>query len=190
MLLSCSAASVSLTYFPLIVPSLRVLAQRLAATQTDSTLLMRRRGWRWSPFPFCPLSQSAGGETSRGACLHMASRSASAGSFTYSTHMCSVAARSSHFPPLFSCLQDVERLQTGEGGGWKGSRVWLKQDICYIIKAGPSAADLKKQLDIFCSKKFKIWGFFFLCRQGAESKVIRRSSSNLISTDSAWCQLT
>lgn len=53
---------------------------------------------------------------------------------THTVHMCSVAAQSSHFPPLFSYLQDVERLQTG-GGVWKGSRVWLKQDICYIIKA-------------------------------------------------------
>lgn len=121
MLLSCLAASVSLTYFPLIVPSLRVLAQRLAATQTDSTLLMRARP--------CGGGAEGGARFHFTLCLKVLEGKHLAGpartwppaqpplAATHTVHMCSVAARSSHFPPLFSYLQDVERLQTGEGGG-------------------------------------------------------------------------
>lgn len=67
----------------------------------------------------------------------------------------------SHFPPLFSYLQDAGRLRTGRR--WKGSRVWWRPHICYIIKAGISDSMLNTQLHLFDSrcKKFKIWGFFF-----------------------------
>lgn len=135
MLLSCLAASVSLTYFPLIIFSLCVLSSGL-----------------WKPHsPTLPFSCGARPSIKRAedgaisilpVCLKMLEENVLPGrlarvlllSRQLQTHVFSSFAHQPHFPPRYVDASDWKE------GVWKGNRVWFKQDVCQIIKAGCSVA--------------------------------------------------
>lgn len=139
MLLSCLAASVSLTYFPLIIFSLCVLSSSL-----------------WKPHsPTLPFSCGAQPSIKRAedgpisilpVCLKMLEENVLPGwlarvlllSQQLQTNVFSSFAHQPHFPPQFT--PGYVDASDWKEGVWKGNRVWFKQDVCQKIKAGCSVA--------------------------------------------------
>lgn len=122
LLLSCLAASASLTYFSSSLPLSVFSLSLCCGLQSDSTFFLHGAGpCSGGVEVAASLSVAVGGAILQGGLKHM----------------CSVAgkAQRSQFPPLASHLQDVEEPRP-EG------RVWFTRDSSSINTAGPRHASL------------------------------------------------